>query len=244
MRDAGLKAGVDRLYGSLASGEGLQSSIRPWVGGHFEAPVAHCVRVLTVGINSYLSESDEPGHPGWFPAWVEKREHRYFPMMQDEAARIGEALARHAGGGHSYTGPDGLYATNAVKRFLPYDGGRHARDVDERWFDEGARTWRAELLLLAEHGALPQAIVVFGLAAWEPTWRPLAELCAEEWASEFLAYRPMEAGHAWFHRVNRVDVRDAGADARTMLVVRLDHPAARRRFVAGTVVDAVPRLLG
>ncbi|MCB9520803.1 MAG: hypothetical protein H6698_09375 [Myxococcales bacterium] len=207
--------------------------IEPFVGSDYDRPNDRRLRVLAIGINAYISEKDFAGcHPQWFSAWAERGEHRFSGGVQREVRALADALCDQASDQQlGFDVRTGLYLTNAVKRFLPATMGKRASQVDAAWFDEGRAIWDQELRLLAAHGALPHAVVVFGADAWEPTWRVLADLCSDPSADSFVEYRPMARSSDLFHRLNVVKVLE-GRGARNLALVRLDHPAAHRRWTA------------
>lgn len=222
-----LQDDVHALYDALPAMEAHPdlSVIHPHVGGAFLDARPGTLRVLAVGINSYVD--DEHAHlskPGWFTGWVRARSHRFFPKLRDECEVIAEVVTKSpAFDGLGYADLDSLYATNAVKRYLPRAGGRWASDVEGCWLDEGAVVWRAELDAMARHGVLPHVVIVFGQRIWGRCWRAFGDPSVQPgWVED---YRPLPRSSPVFHRLNKIYVQEDGV-TRLMLLIRLTHPAA------------------
>ena len=221
------------LYSSLPLVEecaGLPH-IEPYIGVDFATPSPTRLRVLGVGINSYVSDDDVPGaDPGWFRGWVEHGRQPFFQTLRRECETLARGVLELGAevepwSSMSFESPAGLYGTNAVKRLLPSSVGRHAAEVESKWFDEGSDVWRRELGLLAQHGALPHLIVVFGERAWWPTCSVMLSLCDHAAEPAFVRYEAMSDTSEVFHRLNVVHVMDRG-QVRPCMVARLNHSAA------------------
>lgn len=192
--------------------------------------------MLAIGLNAYISDEHLPAHPEWFPAWVAERRPPFFRTAVRECERLVHGMLEQLGApGLSFDATTGLYLTNAVKRYLPYSSGHKVATVSSAWFDEGRGIWRDELRALAQADALPHVIVVFGRDAWPHVHEPLQQLCADATESAFVAYRPRDEASPLFHRLNLIDVRQGGA-MRSMLLVRLNHPASPMKFNAATLL--------
>ena len=230
-----LSADLASLYGAIVTAAETHRlpGLQPFVGSDFLTPSRARLRVLAIGLNSYIGERDIPDCvPEWFPGLVQHGNQQFFRTLRSECENLGTGAIELPGSrwsSRTFESPDGLYGTNAVKRFLPFKTGRWASQVDAKWFAEGSEIWREELRLLADHGALPHVIVVFGARAWWPTCSVLLDLCtdaAEE--GHFVLYKAMPETSEVFHRLSVIHVREGGK-VRPCVVVRLDHPAAHRR---------------
>lgn len=214
---------IDGLYGSLPP-DPAAPPIRPFVGRHFAEGTDDVLRMLVLGINCYYG--DNPPGPGvqWFPAWMRERRFTFFARAFSEGAVVGEALEQSREfSGRRWPGLEGLYVTNMVRRYLPEPVGKRASDVPERFLDEGAEFWAAELALLADYAALPHAVIVFGGPIWSRAWRAFKRAVGPDgWA---VSYEPCAESSDLRHHLNRVVVRE-GDNHRPLLLTRLDHPAA------------------
>lgn len=222
-----LLSDVHAVYDALPAMDGHPhlSVIHPHVGGAYLDARPGALRVVAVGVNSYVDAADESGStPDWFPGWVRARCHAFFPRLHRECEAVAAALSGSpAYAGLTYGGLDSLYATNAVKRHLPRAGGRWAHDVEGRWLDEGEAVWRAELDAMARQGVVPHVVIVFGRRIWGRCWRAFGGgVSPDGWIA---AYRPMPPGSPLYHRLNVVAVRE-GDRERPLLLLRLTHPAA------------------
>ena len=212
------------LSGAAEGGE--LGPIFPYVGTGYEQE-SGVLRLLGVGINSYISpEHAGKCHGEWHRAWTAQRKHPFARGARKDLDRLGAALQKS----DQYTGlsydPDAsVYVTNAVKRYLRKETGRHAEQVQRKWIDEGKAVWREELRTLARLRTLPHVIVVFGEVPWGPVWSVLAELCASPEDPAFAEYRPMDRSSGVYHRLNVVELgEEAGQDR--IVLLRLNHPAA------------------
>lgn len=233
------------IYAALSCGPApreLPHSV-PYVGGSFERPARDAMRVVVVGVNSYVSEGDvtpdgDPPMQEWLAGWAADATLPFFRTTRADCDELAAGLIKIPATefeGLHFDRFAGRYVTNAVKRFVPKARGRYAADVDEELLSEGSAVWRDELRALEDHGALPHVIAVFGQRAWGPTCNVLGALCSDPHASAFVAYEPLPQQSDLFHRMNVVTLRERGT-LRRCLVVRLDHPAARRRRGAAWIV--------
>lgn len=203
-----------------------QRILAPHIGEHFESRAPGCLRVMALGINSYVEPHQET-HPGWFATWFQKQEHRFFPAVARELRSLTTALGSlGAFPGLTFDGEapsfQSVYLTNAVRRYLPEDIGAKAHTVPAAFFDEGAEMLGAELDMLHDHGALPHVVVIFGGAFWSRAWRAFGAQPRPTWVAD---YRPRARTSDLFHRLNVVEVLESGS-TRPLLLVRLTHPAA------------------
>lgn len=210
--------------------------IEPWIGADYITAPAGRLRVMIVGINSYISEEDLPARSDWFSHWARDRKWRFFVGSAREAdVLVAGMIGQLGANSFEYDGDAGRYVTNVVKRYLPAAEGAKAHQVDAHWFGEGREVFKEELRLLARANALPHVILVFGKRAWAPVHRPLQELCAADEEESFVAYRPMSEGSALYHHLNVIELDFAGMDSR-LILLRLDHPSTSRTRTAAAML--------
>lgn len=63
--------------------------------------------------------------------------------------------------GRRFHGQESLYATNAVKVYLPASTGKQAQ-LNPADFERHRDQWHQELQAMRQHGVLPHLVVVFG----------------------------------------------------------------------------------
>ncbi|MCC6651228.1 MAG: hypothetical protein IT348_08790 [Candidatus Eisenbacteria bacterium] len=121
--------------------------------------------------------------------------------------------------------PDSFYATNAIKTYLPESEGKRADQVSPELFDQHAATWRDELDAMAQHGALPHLVVIFG----EPPWKQAWSAFKPPQANGYKHLRVLDYKYAdGFHFANRLRLGGANGE-QTTLLVRLRHPSSRTK---------------
>jgi hypothetical protein len=204
--------------------------ILPFVGAAFDHPASDKLRVLVVGINAYVSANDwDKINPAWFARWFEHSAHRFYKGVKEEATNLAAALVDRSEALHGMklVWPDSFYATNAIKTYLPEADGKRADQVSPEPPDEHASTWRDELDAIAEHGALPHLIVIFG----EPFWKHAWSAFKPPHSDNYKHLRVLDHQHTngpSLHFVNRL--RPGGANGeQTALLVRLRHPSSRTK---------------
>ena len=233
---------IDKLYDHLGSHpvHGHLGPLHPFVGAAYQEPVPDALRVLAIGINSYVGPDhpvSRPTCPNWFRGWMADGAHRFYRGVASECGVIAEALTDSPDfAGLRYRGLGSIYLTNAVKRFLPAAQGAKAADVDPRFHREGARVWRQELELLAEYGVLPHVIVVLGEAGWKASWSALGREPRAAWVEDYV---PCSPSSPMRHRLNRVVVQEDGK-TRLMLLVRVAHPASANKTWSAARLVAHP----
>src|SRR5207237_7939432 len=128
----------------------------PFIGDCYVTPSPTDLRMVVVGINSYISPQHWPPGPDWFAGWFSRPK---FPFSR-RARRALCAIA--AGLAHSrtfdqlaYRDPASAYATNAVKVYMPEAVGKKADQLSDAHFDENLPQWLAQLDLMAQHDVLP-----------------------------------------------------------------------------------------
>jgi hypothetical protein len=227
---------IKAVYGALAHypNEPGLPAIEPYIGADYNTPSPGRLRIAAVGINAYISREDLPAHPGWFSHWAGVGGPRFYNGVIREAKELAEEIVGLLGADDLHFSGDGLYVTNAVKRFLPEQTGKQAAHVEQDWFDEGRTVWKQELQRLANAGALPHAIMVFGARSWEPVWRTLWELCEDQNEPAFIRYRSMPSGSPLYHRLNTVDVATPSGQ-RPLLLFRPDHASTSRKTTVSSL---------
>jgi|GEM_PF-2956030 len=213
---------INDLYEGLPQEEGAPP-IRPFVGRDYGLSRPDALRVLVLGINCYYTGPESELTPDTdFPLWFRRRRYSFFARAFSEASVVGEALEQSAVfEGRRWSGIEGLYGTNLVRRYLPKASGRYSKDVAERLLDEGAEHWGRELDLLHRHGVLPHAIVAFGWRIWPRAAAPLRARVGG-WVKD---YRPCQRSSDLYHHLNRVEIEEGGK-TRPLLLMRLNHPAS------------------
>lgn len=230
---------IEALYGAR---EPLH--ILPHIGRRYITPATRDLRVMTIGLNAYVSPREWPPRPEWFGTWFRDAENRF-----DKGVRKAiEPIATHVTGpyglfdGRTYDGVDSVFHTNAVKTYLPEAAGKKATQVPAKLLLEHAETFSAELNVLAEHGVVPHLILVFAKPAWAHVWRALT--AGRSRAFEVLAHEHFPG--PCLHFVNRYRVRihaRAGTAEHEILLVRLRHPAARSSVGSPSHLLAEPDFL-
>lgn len=234
-----IRAAIDLLYDAAPGGAGVEHvPIHPYIGARYFEPGV--LRVMVVGINAYIAAKDQP-KPDWFRNEFDlvrgQKRHAdgslpwlFNRRVADEIVGIGEALV---GTDHFHglasVGLDGAYITNAVKAYLPHSEGARASDVGDDVLDRYHATWLEECRLLAE--TPPHAIVVLGERWWWP-WACstfMRDGSRPAWAT---GYRTLKR-----RRVSIVTVTTAEGSY-SMPLMRVDHPAARRKRVTGAELAA------
>lgn len=196
--------------------------IAPHLGAAFVSPTPDTLRVMTLGLNAYISAPDWPPVPGWFPEWFREQRHQHQKSVVRETARLSQHLtgARGAFEGLRFAGLESSFHTNAVKSYLREEEGKRAAQLGRELLDQHAAGFRAELELLAEHGALPHVIAIFGAPFWSHAWGALKSLTNVRILRHEFFPGPM------LDFVNRYRVQ-VGAHEQELVLLRLRHPAAR-----------------
>ncbi len=114
--------------------EGAPRQIHPHIGGAFLVPAEDSLRILAVGINSYLdAPADASPHPGWFAGWFTEQRHRFTRRLWRDLKVLAETLtapgARFAA--KRFQGMDSVFLTNAIKVYLPSSEGKRADQLTD-----------------------------------------------------------------------------------------------------------------
>lgn len=220
----GLLENSHALYDGLPE-DPAQPPIHPFIGRHYRDATPGVLRVLVLGINCYYSGQPPPLGVQWFPYWMRERRFSFFARSFSESAVVAEALECSPDfDGLRWAGLESLYVTNMVRRYLPPATGKQAAHVPLALLDEGSQVWRRELDVLHQYGVLPHVVIVFGGQIWGRAWTGFGERVQPDgW---IVTYTPCERSSDLFHHLNRVVVPE-GDNERPLLLVKLDHPAAR-----------------
>lgn len=210
-----------------------ENCLQPFIGEAFESADAGALRLMTIGINAYLSEDDWPRQsPEWFAGWFNEGRHKFDRTVAKDAGAIASALAGGASrfAGLTYRGKENVFHTNAVKDYLPESKGKRSDQVAREDFERHVPTWHAELEIMAKYGVLPHVIIVFGRPFWEWAWKafhPTSRPSFTHLKVHGFANAPGE-GH---HFANLIDLEGAGGRHHLALLA-LRHPAARATSTA------------
>jgi hypothetical protein len=184
---------------------------------------------MTVGINAYVSSKDWPPKPTWMRQWFEDRTYRFQRAVLKTAEKLAAALTAPPGmfAGYTFDVSRGVFATNAVKVYVPEAEGKRADQLDPALYDEHRPQWRRELHALADPHVLPHVIIIFGNPFWEHAWQAFHPN-HHDWTGAVRVTSFRSAGGDVLHRANRVAL-DAGGQPHDLLLVKLRHPAGRSR---------------
>jgi hypothetical protein len=215
------RAEIMRVY------DAWQHPIHPFIGHAFDAPDSNSLRVMTIGINAYLSPPDwAVQKPTWFSSWFNEETNPFDRGVARDAETIANALAEHSSlfAGLAVRGKEGIFHTNAIKTFLPKSIGRWADQISAHDYERQATTWHAELDIMAKHGALPHVVIVFGRPFWpwawqafHPSYRPIFS---------YLKVRGFQpASGKGLHYANLIEVEGVGG-RQSLALLRVRHPAS------------------
>lgn len=206
-----------------------KNCIEPYIGEAYVAPAPDDLRVMTVGINAYVSERHWPVQASAFREWFEQARHRFDRGVFNEASELAAALttAPLVHGSRRFRGRPSFFHTNAIKVYLKEREGKRARQVGSELLADHAQQFRSELLILAKHGVLPHLLVVFGRPFWSQAWRSFQPGTPQSAGLNVVRYLPAEG--AARHFANRVEIAtDLGTHV--LFLTRLRHPAGRSKI--------------
>lgn len=202
--------------------------IHPFIGAAFETPAADDLRIMAMGINSYVDENHEGvAPPHWFADWFRTRKYRYQTSMGRSLDFLGNTITKMPFdlATKRYRGAESVYLTNAVKVYVPQREGKRADQISEGLYERHLGQWHDELDVMAESNVLPQVLAIVGRPFWSFACQafrspvPFASLrvrashpCADECRDHVNALT-LETPHG----------------VHEMLLVRLRHPAARTK---------------
>src|SRR5690606_38782524 len=127
--------------------------ILPSIGAAYSEPRDDDLRVLALGINAYVSARDWPPRPEWCRGWIASRQYRYQKRLADEVQVLADVLTDSTMfAGKTYDAARCLYATNAVKVYVPEEHGKQAAGLTEADFAPHVQQWHGELRALDDAG--------------------------------------------------------------------------------------------
>lgn len=216
---------TDRVHALYAR---HQPHFWPHVGAAFREPTGDVLRVMTVGINAYAGPDWSAPDPDVLRRWFVDRHSRFAKGVRSQA----DALAAHLTAqtalfeGLRYLGVESVFHTNAVKTWVAAAVGKKSDHLPDGLLAEHAPAFHAELALMAEHGAMPHVVMIFGEPFWEHAWRTFSE----EHVGAVTTRRAQHFPGTCLHHVNRYTLAlPSEANAHELLLVRVRHPAARTR---------------
>jgi len=202
--------------------------IHPFIGESFASGDPGALRVMTIGINAYLSEADWANqNPEWFAGWFRDGTHRFDRTVAADAAMIARAISDCSPhfSGVAFEGNANIFHTNAVKEYVPEAAGKRSDQVGAQHFEDHAATWHAELDVMARHGVLPHVVIVFGRPFWERAWQAFHPKTKP--AFKHLALHDIVTARGEGHdHASRIEV-EGTAGKHSLALLGLRHPAAR-----------------
>jgi hypothetical protein len=217
-----LRTEILRVY------DARENTIHPFIGRAFEGAEAGALRVMTIGINAYLSSGDWPNQkPGWFAAWFSEERHGFDHGVARDTVTIAHALTARSAlfSNLAFLGKQSVFHTNAVKTYLPKSIGRHADQVSPEEYISHLATWHAEFEIMAKHGVLPHVVIVFGRPFWAWAWKTFHPQYRPAFVNLTVhGFKP--ASGEGVHYANLIDL-EGGADRHDVALIGVRHPAAR-----------------
>lgn len=211
-----------RLY------DAFENPIHPSIGQTFERADKGGLRVMTLGINAYLSPKDWPNQkPTWFASWFIEGTNPFDRGVARDAATIANALTTNSElySDLAFRGKDSIFHTNAVKSYVPEAIGKRSDQISPQDYLRHLDAWHAELDILAKHGVLPHVVVVFGRTFWEWAWQAFhPRYRPDSTYVKVHTFAPAK-GEA-LHHANLIDLEDAGG-RHNLALLGVRHPAAR-----------------
>jgi len=205
--------------------------ILPFVGSAFKDAQSGLLRVVVVGINTYVSSKDweaagRPTGATWFSGWFANGEHRFYPRVKREAHELTSGLTeRQMFGGRVVDPLESYYATNAIKVHVQEARGKQAHQITNEMFNQHTATWRQELDLMAEHGVLPHVIAIVG----KPFWGRANESLTSTQSYQHLRVMSSDTSPGpCLHYVRRLRLAGSAGE-QDALLVRIRHPSARTK---------------
>ena len=124
-----LETEILRLY------DAFENPIHPFIGQAFEGANRGALRVMTIGINAYLSPKDWPNQqPTWFSSWFKEGRHPFDRGVAEGAGTIANSLTANSTlySALAFRGTDSIFHTNAVKSYLPESSGKTSDQISPR----------------------------------------------------------------------------------------------------------------
>lgn len=201
--------------------------LHPFIGLAFSSAAPRALRVMTVGINAYVSEKDwNHQDPGWFGGWFRAERHRFDRTVSRDAATVTKMLAGTSlFPNRAFSDKENIFHTNAVKAYLREAEGKRADQVSAEEFERHLPTWHAELDIMAKYGVLPHVVLVFGRPFWDTAWRTFSPRTKPRF-EHFEVVGFENASGEGRHHANLIEVEGA-AGRQSLALLGLRHPAAR-----------------
>lgn len=209
-----------------------ENCLHPFIGEAFESAQSGALRLMTIGINAYLSEADWSGqNPDWFAGWFKEARHKFDRVVAEDASAIASVLVSGSVfTGLTFRGRENIFHTNAVKEYLPATRGKRSDQVTRQDFERHVPTWHAELDIMAKHGVLPHVVIVFGRPFWEWAWKAFHPSSRPS-STHLKVHGFANASGEGHHFANLIDLEGAGGRHHLALLA-LRHPAARATSTA------------
>lgn len=231
--DVGRAHWVREVHGAMFRGEVLrvyagESCLHPYIGEAFASAEPEALRVMTIGINAYISEPEWLRQkPEWFAGWFAEGRHPFDRKVAEDASAIANALVDGARpfAGLSFRGKENFFHTNAVKAYLPAAVGKRSDQVASVEYERHVPTWHAELDIMAKFGVLPHVVIVFGRPFWEHAWQAFHPRTTPTF-DHLRVHAFTNASGKGHHHANLIDVEGA-AGKHSLALLALRHPAAR-----------------
>lgn len=212
-----------------------ENCIVPFIGDLFASGDPRTLRVMTIGINAYLSVGDwAQQNPTWFSGWFKDGRHKFDRTVAADAGTIASLLIAKSSyfAGMEYRGKENIFHTDAVKVFMPESSGKTSDQVTRQDFEAHVPTWHAELDIMAKHGVLPHVVLVFGRPFWEWAWQAFHPKTKPSFTC-LKVHAFTSASGDGHHYANRVEVEGA-AGRQPVALMTVRHPAARASSKATT----------
>jgi hypothetical protein len=198
------------------------------VGASFVEPSERKLRIMAIGINSYVDAQHAAMTTGaWFAEWFTTGKYRYQRAVRKSLSTLAAGLVDgpHGLGNLHHAGLETVYLTNAIKTYLPTAIGKRAVQVTDAQYDAHLPTWKEELRLLAEHDAFPHVIVIVGAPFWGRSCATLA--LGASFGPATIVERRTFAGKV-HHYANLLTV-EARERRSKVWHLRIRHPAGRSK---------------
>ena len=200
----------------------------PFVGKDFQDSAKKAFRVLVVGLNAYLKDSDwdspripKSGASSWSSDWWHALTHKFHTDARLAALILAErAINFDVFDSLVFDDPESTLFLNFIPRYLTEDTS-NSKNIKKSDFNGTAELWREIMDLLAKKRVFPNAILVLGKEkkVWTPIWQSLHEKHCKS-----LVYTPTLLRDEC-HVAARCDVK-IGNDITPLLLYRAPHPSA------------------
>jgi hypothetical protein len=227
---------VRGIYAMHPAGGTLQHApIEPFIGRAFREPNETDLRILALGVNSYVDDdewSKGVPPPGRFSSWFEKSQWTFFPRVASDADVLADRLRREARclAERKWRNKDGVCLTNFVKSYVRTSAGKREGQLGNGVLEAYKSQWEAEIDAMAasrcaasRRHVLPHVVVVYSRRIWDRAWRAFYEPSSSR-PLKVHEYRALTEEPQ--HRVNRLVVSSASGRTQPLLLLRLRHPSS------------------